>query len=241
MEPRGFCLVVLIGLTVAPCRTTLAQDAPASRSPAGIEHDLKSTMTENIRATEAEDLVAMMKTIHLNSPVYNSTRQAVSQVFGKYTGLKYELISLKYLAVDGDYAMARVRQRTTMNPPVKFRNNEIDMIVAFKKEDRNLEIWNQAILEVRYLSPQGQGKSTGFLGEWKEAVMSGACEMKKVLSRRDWIRRSAGGAVAVLVNRGRARAQPPDGQRLAGRCSSSSFAAVVTRRLRALARPDVHR
>jgi hypothetical protein len=145
--------VALTCLVVGPRGTAPAQEGQASRSPAGIEGELKATVAENVRSTEAEDIEAMMKTIHSKSPSYQSTRQQLSQVFGKGLNLKYELLSMKYLAKDGDYAFARIRQRTTKTPPENFRNNEIDMMVAFKKEDGTWKIWNQAILEVKFLSP----------------------------------------------------------------------------------------
>lgn len=72
---------------------------------------------------------------------------------GKHLGLKYELISLKYLATDGDYAIARVLQRTTQTPPVNIKNNESDMMVAFRKEGGTWKFWNQALLEFKYLKP----------------------------------------------------------------------------------------
>ena len=95
----------------------------------------------------------MMRTIHSGSPLFQQTRQQVAQIFGKGLGLKYQLVSLKYLATDGDYAFARVRQRTTKTPADSFKNNEIDMILAFRKEDDTWKIWNQAILEIKYLEP----------------------------------------------------------------------------------------
>ncbi len=57
-----------------------------------------------------------MKTIHSKSPLYQATRKQVSQMSGKHLGLKYELISLEYLATDGDHAIARILQRPTHTP-----------------------------------------------------------------------------------------------------------------------------
>lgn len=130
-----------------------AQQAPAKKASPALEAEIRKTMQENIRSTEAEDLDSMMRTIHSGSPLFQQTRQQVAQIFGKGLGLKYQLVSLKYLATDGDYAVARVRQRTTKTPADSFKNNEIDMILAFRKEDDTWKIWNQAILEIKYLEP----------------------------------------------------------------------------------------
>ncbi|MGC8644082.1 MAG: hypothetical protein ACP5XB_29835 [Isosphaeraceae bacterium] len=152
MRLRRICLVVLGCVIVVPLLRALAQEGPASRTAARIAYDLRATITENIRSTQAEDLEAMMKTIHSKSPLSQPTRQQVSQIFGKVTGLKYELVSLKFLTVDEEYALARIRQRTTKIPIENFRNNEIDMIMAFKREGGAWKIWNQAILEIKYLN-----------------------------------------------------------------------------------------
>jgi hypothetical protein len=140
------CLLLALA-TAAP-----AQQKPATKASASTETDLRKTMLENTRSTEAEDLDSMMKTIHSGSPLFQQARQQVSQIFGKGLGLRYQLVSFKYLSTDGDYAFARVRQRTTKTPADTFRNNEIDMIVAFRKEDDTWKFWNQAILEIKYLN-----------------------------------------------------------------------------------------
>lgn len=154
MRLRRVHLVVLGCLIAVPLLRALAQDVPQPKTTARTEYDIKSTMTENIRSTQAEDLEAMMKTIHPKSPLYETTRRQVAQVFGKLKGLRYELVSLKFLAVDGAYAVARIRQRTTKVPPENFRNNEIDMIVAFKQDEGTWKIWTQATLEIRFLNDQ---------------------------------------------------------------------------------------
>jgi hypothetical protein len=152
MRLRRNFLVVLGCLIVVPLLGALAQDEPAVGSAARLEYDLRAIMTENIRSTQAEDLESMMKTFHSQSPLYDSTRRQVSQIFGKVKGLKYELVSLRFLAVDGAYALARVRQRTTREPIEDFRNNEIDVIMAFKREGGAWKIWNQATLEIKYFN-----------------------------------------------------------------------------------------
>jgi hypothetical protein len=129
-----------------------AQTAPAAKAASGIEVEIKNTVLENIRSTQAEDVDAMMKTIHSRSPMYDTTKKQVAQIFGKGFNLNYELLSFKYIATDGDYALGRIRQRTTVAGGSNFRNNEIDMIAAFRKEGDTWKFWSQAILEIKFLS-----------------------------------------------------------------------------------------
>jgi hypothetical protein len=148
-----FRLLVLACLVPGQRPCAFAQEKKAVESARDIEAELKDAMTENIKSTEAEDINATMKTIHSKSPLYQASRKQVSQMFGKHLGIKYELISFKYLATDGDYAIARVLQRTTQSPPVNIKNNESDMIIAFRKEGGAWKFWNQTLLEFKYLKP----------------------------------------------------------------------------------------
>ena len=153
MRRRLWFVLALASLALGQGPCVLAQEKTVLESPKAIESQLKNTMVENIKSTEAEDIEGTMKTVHSKSPLYQATKKQLTQLFGKHRGLKYELISLKYLATDGDYAIARVRQRTTQTPPVNVKNNESDMIVAFRKEGDTWKFWNQAILEFKFLKP----------------------------------------------------------------------------------------
>jgi len=153
MRRRCLHLLALACLVLGQRPCALAQEKTAAESAKGIEAQLKDAMMENIKSTEAEDVDGTMKTIHSKSPLYQATRKQVSQIFGKHLGLEYELISLKYPATDGDYAIARVLQRTTQTPPINIKNNESDMMVAFRKEGGTWKFWNQALLEFKYLKP----------------------------------------------------------------------------------------
>lgn len=117
MKPRCLHLLALACLILVERSGALAQEKSEAKGSTGVEAQLKDAMMENIKSTQAEDADATMKTIHSKSPVYQASKKQVSQIFGKHMGLKYELISLKHIATDGDYAIARVRQRTTQTPP----------------------------------------------------------------------------------------------------------------------------
>ena len=69
-----------------PLLRAQAQNAPAAPNTVRLEHDLKATMTENIRSSQAEDLEAMMKTIHSRSPLYESTKRQIGQILRQEPG-----------------------------------------------------------------------------------------------------------------------------------------------------------
>lgn len=152
MIRRCWFPVAFFSLALGLAPMGLAQTTPARKASSDIEAQIKSTVLENLRSTQAEDVEAMMKTIHSDSPLYQQTKDQITKIFGKGLNLKYELLTFRYIATDGDYALARIRQRTTGAGGPNFRNNEIDMIGAFRKEGETWKFWNQAILEVKFLS-----------------------------------------------------------------------------------------
>ncbi len=140
MRRRCLHLLALACLVLGQRPCALAQEKTAAEGAKGIEAQLKDAMMENIKSTEAEDVDGTMKTIHSKSPLYQATRKQVSQIFGKHLGLKYELISLKYLTTDGDYAIARVLQRTTQTPPSQHQEQRKRHDGRLPQGRRHLEI-----------------------------------------------------------------------------------------------------
>ena len=111
---------------------------------------INDVVMENLIATETENTRRMMGTVHTQSPLYKSTELQVVQIFEKYK-LKYELLSYKYISTDGVYSIVRVKQKTVKISGPKFINNEIDMFQVYRIENGKYKIWNQVILEMKYL------------------------------------------------------------------------------------------
>ena len=153
MKPRHLCQVGFAWLIIGPWPCSFAQEKNAPDNAREIESKLKEVMLENIKGTEAEDVDGTMKTVHSKSPLFQATRKQLSQLFGKHLALKYDLVSLKYLAIDGDFAFARVRLRTTQAPPSNFKSKETDILVAFRKENGTWKFWNQVVLDIQFLKP----------------------------------------------------------------------------------------
>jgi hypothetical protein len=111
---------------------------------------IKGVVLKNLAACENEDSVAMMATIHTQSPSFLITKQQVEPMFENYD-LKYKLTYFKYIGQDGEYAVARIRQLTEKVAGGYFQNNEIDMIQVFKKENDEWKYWSQVIIDVKYI------------------------------------------------------------------------------------------
>ncbi|MFH1061705.1 MAG: hypothetical protein V1747_02305 [Candidatus Omnitrophota bacterium] len=113
--------------------------------------DLKKVLLEIFDAYEKEEMSRILACVHTLSPGYSATKDVGNQNFPIYD-LKYELMNFKYLALDGDYALARVLQKTSKVKGPAFKNNLLDLIVVFKQENGQWKFWSQVILGVEYLN-----------------------------------------------------------------------------------------
>ena len=116
-----------------------------------IATDIEAVVIDNFRANESEDLDAALATMHTQAPTYTSTKQSSISLFETYD-LKYDLSSFSFIGQDGKYAIARIKQSTTKVSGPAFRNNDLDAIHAFRKENGKWKFWTIAILEVKYTS-----------------------------------------------------------------------------------------
>ena len=133
-----FTMCLLIGL------------ATPSFAGGNIAKQIKKTVLDNLNALQNEDLTLMMGTIHTQSLSYLTTKQQIVPLMENYE-LRYELLSFDFIGMSGDYAIGRTKQRTVKVSGPAFRNNEIDMIQVFKKENDRWKFWSQAILYIRYI------------------------------------------------------------------------------------------
>ena len=112
--------------------------------------DIRQVVVKNLEATQAEDMTAITGMMHTQSPSFEATKSQLPPLFKAYD-LKYELLSFEFVAMSGEYAIGRTRQRTTKADGPIFRDNEIDMIQIFRKENGRWKFWAQSILTVTYL------------------------------------------------------------------------------------------
>lgn len=130
-------LIVGFGLTVV-----FSQDE-------NIAAELDVLVDENLRATQAEDMDAMMFTLHSDSPAYQQTKQMTEVLFPQYD-IIYEKLIFRFIGIDGDYALARFKFCATKIAGPEFQDNCIDTIHVFKEENGDWKIWSMTILEIEY-------------------------------------------------------------------------------------------
>ena len=129
----------------------VALEGQAEGKEKELEATLKQVVLTNFAASEKEDANAVMETLHADSPTIKSTSQVLEGLFSFYD-LKYELLSFSFLVQDGDYAVARAKQKTTKIAGDEFKNNVLDSIYIFRQQDAAWKLWQQVVLETEFIN-----------------------------------------------------------------------------------------
>jgi hypothetical protein len=132
-------LALLLGLaTVAGAKT---HDDKLAAS-------LEAVVAENLRAYDAKDADAAMRTVHTRSPEYDPTKAALPQQFQE--GVTAKLSDFTYMGHDDEFAVARVKIKVEGPPGSTFVNNTTDSVVLFHQEGGIWKLWTDEILGVDF-------------------------------------------------------------------------------------------
>ena len=115
-----------------------------------VAEEIKEVVFENLRATQVEDMDAMLATIHSESPSYTQTEELATVLFENYD-LNYEVLLFRYIEQDGEYAIVRLEYSSQKVAGGEFNDNNLDTIHVFRQENGDWKIWSMAILEIEYI------------------------------------------------------------------------------------------
>jgi len=124
---------------------TLAQNTDTE-----VEAAIQTTLEQNFTAANEEDVVGYLLTVHFDSSVYVVTQDALEPQFRRYD-LSFELLELRLLSIDGDYAVARGTQKVTKLGESDFEDNITEALYIFRQELGVWKLWQQSPLEVEFL------------------------------------------------------------------------------------------
>jgi ketosteroid isomerase-like protein len=124
----------------APTASAFLMDGPLIAS-------LRRTMVDNLDAYNREDVNAVMAGIDSRSPDYEPTKKAVEEQF-KDLDVKIELVDFVAMGHDDEFAVARVKAKTTGKPGSGFTDNTVDAIVLFHQENGEWKLWSEDILGI---------------------------------------------------------------------------------------------
>jgi hypothetical protein len=145
-------LLTLVSLTAGCSVMGDMLDQPGIAPPADpdIPPDIMAALEENLRAAEAEDLLAYMATIHEDSDLYGSTESLMENLFELYD-LDYEVETLELVSLAGGEAKLRVTQVTRKVSGPAFRDNRITVLHALRKSGGQWKFYNTVVLKIEYL------------------------------------------------------------------------------------------
>jgi len=147
---RKHMIPLYLAALIAICGIMYQYEPIVVNADADLEAELYAVILENLRATAAEDLNAVLDTMHSESPTYQQTKKVAEQLFAIYD-LKHETHVFRYVGQDGDYAIARFEFSTEQVAGPEFKDNRLDTFHVFRKENGQWKIWTQSILTIEYI------------------------------------------------------------------------------------------
>jgi hypothetical protein len=135
-------LVTLLGLAV----TAGAADDKLATTLHGV-------VEENVRAYDARDTDAFLRTLHPQSPGFEATKAILSDQF-REGDIKVTLVDYKYIGHDDEFAVARVKMKTVAPPgSTGFQSNVTDSVLLFHRDEaaRAWKLWSDDVLGVEFV------------------------------------------------------------------------------------------
>ena len=123
---------------------------PALADDAALEAALRQAVTGNLAAYDRKDADRSMSYIHSKSPDYAPTKNALATQF-KDLNVTTTLVGFKYIGHDDEFAVARVKAKTTGKAETGFTNNIVDAIMIFHQEGGQWKLWGEEILGIEML------------------------------------------------------------------------------------------
>lgn len=125
----------------------LAGTHGASAAEDNLAATLRDVMEKQTAAYGREDQNDTMNYVHTKSPKYNSMKQALPGLF-ETLDVRTQVVDFRYLGHDDEFAVARVKLKTTGGADTKFTANILDTIVVFHQQNGAWKFWSDEILGV---------------------------------------------------------------------------------------------
>ena len=133
-------LALLCGAVARPA-AAFVMDGPLIQS-------LRQVMAGDFEAYNKKDINALMAGIDSRSPDYESTKKAAEEQFKTLDGVKTELVDFVPMGHDDEFAVARIKAKTTGKPGSGFTDNTVDAIVLFHQENGEWKLWSEDVLGI---------------------------------------------------------------------------------------------
>ncbi|MDX2165460.1 MAG: hypothetical protein SF182_00285 [Deltaproteobacteria bacterium] len=144
-------MIVRAGLTTLAVLALLlggARAASAFVMDGPLIQSLRQVMAGNFEAYNKKDINALVAGIDSRSPDYEATKKAAEEQFKSLDGVKTELTEFTPIGHDDEFAVARIKAKTTGKPGSGFTDNTVDAIVLFHQENGQWKLWSEDILGI---------------------------------------------------------------------------------------------
>jgi hypothetical protein len=111
---------------------------------------LRQVVEQNLAAYNREEAAGAMDLIHTKSPEYSTTEEALPGIFEELD-VRTELVGFQYIGHDDEFAVARVKFKTTEQSGELFSANVVDTITVFHQENGVWKYWSDHILGVEFI------------------------------------------------------------------------------------------
>ena len=117
-----------------------------------LSSQLQSIAAANIAATskESESITDFMGTIHTGSPAYVQIKTQMEQLLPVFD-MDASLVEFSFVGVDGDYAIARVKQKLKKVSGPMFQDHVSEQMFVFHQELGEWKIWQVSMLNMESL------------------------------------------------------------------------------------------
>ena len=142
MKRTGFILASLV--------LSMVTGTAVAGNDDGLEATFRQLVENKLAAFNREDVSATMQYIHTKSPEYGSTQEVLSGQF-QVLDARTELVDLRYMGHDDEFAVARVKFKTVNQSGEPFEANVLDTIAVFHLEDGVWKYWSDHILGAEFV------------------------------------------------------------------------------------------
>lgn len=135
------------GAAVVALLLSASATAFADKDDDSLADALRGAVTGQVAAYDKKDLTAAMSFVDTASPDYDSTKAAITEQF-EGPEVSVQVADFKYIGHDDEFAVARVKLKSTGKPDSGFVDNTVDSIMIFHFQDGAWKIWTEKVLGV---------------------------------------------------------------------------------------------
>ncbi|MES2625145.1 MAG: hypothetical protein V4628_07695 [Pseudomonadota bacterium] len=107
-------------------------------------------ITNFVECQNTQDLQGMLRLMHKESFAYPATQQVFMKLFAAFE-LRITLLHQAFIAIEGEYAYARIKIQTEKLTGPDFRNNITEFLLVFRLIGNTWKIWCQNPLSFQLL------------------------------------------------------------------------------------------